>query len=170
MTRVSGLGNNYPIEFNASSVYQYAGDFTWLKASPHIQVRIRPPQISGAALGSAAAVPSTRPQNFTGGPNPNAAVADSGSGVADLLLGAASVTSGYAPPTSSHHYYIGFYAQDTWRVTRKLTLTYGLRMGYETGDVEDAEPVELSRPQIAFADRSRFRGFPTWWAAWESPG
>jgi hypothetical protein len=47
------------------------------------------------------------------------------------------VVSGYAPPTHSHHEYYGFYAQDTARVTTKLTLTYGLRASYETADVED---------------------------------
>src|SRR5262249_8015226 len=29
--------------------------------------------------------------------------------------------------------YIGFFAQDQWRVTPKLTLNYGLRWDYETG-------------------------------------
>ena len=136
MTRVSGLGNNYPIEFNASSVYQYAGDVTWLRAAHTFKfgydLRKYPVQ-----LWDPQQMYINATQNFTGGPNPNAAVADSGSGIADLLLGAAQVQSGYAPLTSSHHYYIGFYAQDTWRATRNLTLTYGLRMGYETGDVED---------------------------------
>jgi len=136
MTRESALGNNYPIEFNASSVYQYAGDLTWLKGTHTFKfgydLRKYPVQ-----LWDPQQLYINATQNFTGGPNPNAAVADSGDGIADLLLGAAQVQSGYAPPTSSHHYYLGFYAQDTWRATRNLTLTYGLRMGYETGDVED---------------------------------
>src|SRR5262245_8563691 len=80
------------------------------------------------------AINATR--NFTGGPNANAPVANSGSGIADLLLGAAGVTSGFSPETKSHHQYLGFYAQDTARVTSKLTVTFGLRINYETGDVE----------------------------------
>ncbi|MDX1984425.1 MAG: carboxypeptidase-like regulatory domain-containing protein [Bryobacteraceae bacterium] len=32
--------------------------------------------------------------------------------------------------------YYGWYAQDTWRVSRKLTLTYGLRMEFEQGPTE----------------------------------
>ena len=76
--------------------------------------------------------------NFTGGPNPSAAVADSGSGIADLLLGAARSTAAVTRrETRSHHYYIGFYAQDLARLTRRLTVTYGLRASYETGDVEN---------------------------------
>jgi hypothetical protein len=135
MTRESALGNNYPIEFNASSVWQYAGDLTWIKKTHTFKfgydLRLYPVQ-----LWDPQQLYINATQNFTGGPNPNAAVSDSGSGVADLLLGDAQVQSGYAPLTSSRHYYAGFYAQDAWRATRRLTLTYGLRMGYESGDVE----------------------------------
>ena len=136
MTRSSGLGNNYPYESNASSVWQYAGDVSWLKGIHTFKfgydLRMYPVQLWDPQQ---LAISAT--QNFTGGPNPNAAAAASGSGIADLLLGAASVTSGFAPATHSHHDYIGFYVQDTARVTPKLTLTFGLRLNYETGEVED---------------------------------
>ncbi len=136
LSRASGLGNNFPFEANASSVHQYAGDLSWLKRNHTFKfgydARLYPVQLYDPQQLAISAS-----QNFTGGPNPNATVANSGSGVADLLLGAATVTSGYAPATHSHHYYIGFYAQDTWRITPKLTATYGLRMNYESGDVED---------------------------------
>ena len=135
MTRTSGLGNNYPAEDNESSVWQYAGDVSWLKGVHTFKFgydfRVYPVQLFDPQQ---LAINAT--SNFTGGPNPNAAVSDSGSGIADLLLGAAGVTSGYVPETKSHHDYIGFYAQDTARVTPRLTLTYGLRVNYETGDVE----------------------------------
>lgn len=32
-----------------------------------------------------------------------------------------------------HHSYFGFFAQDQWRITPKLTLNYGLRWDFETG-------------------------------------
>jgi len=41
-----------------------------------------------------------------------AAVA-SGDGIAELLLGQATVSSGYQPQTNSAHNYYGLYAQDT---------------------------------------------------------
>ncbi|HEY6341237.1 MAG TPA: TonB-dependent receptor [Bryobacteraceae bacterium] len=56
-----------------------------------------------------------------------------GSGYASFLLGA--VNGGdFAPPADAHlgQHSIGVYAQDTWKVTRKLTLTYGLRYDYQT--------------------------------------
>ncbi len=135
LTRVSGLGPNYPIEFNASSVWQYAGDVTWIKGIHTFKfgydLRMYPVQLYDPQQ-----LEINATQNFTGGSNPTSALADSGSGVADLLLGAANVVSGYVNATHSHREYYGLYAQDTMRVTRKLTLTYGLRLNYETGDVE----------------------------------
>src|SRR5208337_1381336 len=47
------------------------------------------------------------------------------------------VSSGYEPVTRSRHYYYGAYAQDVWKLTPKLTVTYGLRYDYETGDIEN---------------------------------
>ncbi len=135
-SRISSLGPNYPIESNASSVWQYAGDLTWLKGIHSFKfgydLRVYPVQLYDPQQ---LAINAT--SNFTGGPNPSAAVSDSGSGIADLLLGAAGLSSGFVPKTNSHHDYLGFYAQDTARLTPKLTLTFGLRLNYETGDVEE---------------------------------
>ena len=35
-------------------------------------------------------------------------------------------------PRSHRQAAVGFYAQDTWKITRKLTLDYGLRYDYST--------------------------------------
>ncbi len=147
-TRISSLGNNYPFEANRSSVWQYDADLSWIKGIHTFKfgadlrrypVQLFDPQQMAISASS----------NFTGGSNPNAPVSDSGSGVADLLLGAASVQSGYVPQTNSAHNYFGFYVQDAARVTRKLTVTFGLRIQYEAGDVENKNQlnyVDLSSP------------------------
>src|SRR5678816_4747566 len=52
---------------------------------------------------------------------------------ASFLLGAVN-TVRIAPPNTIRlgKHQIGLFAQDTWKVTRKLTLDYGLRWDYST--------------------------------------
>jgi hypothetical protein len=56
-----------------------------------------------------------------------------GFGYASFLLGQVDNLN-INPPTQSKlgDHSLGFYAQDTWKVTRKLTLDYGLRYDYQT--------------------------------------
>src|SRR6185312_2849422 len=54
-------------------------------------------------------------------------------GYASFLLGlvdSASVNAVQDPQLRKHAW--GFYVQDTWKITRKLTLDYGLRYDYDT--------------------------------------
>jgi Carboxypeptidase regulatory-like domain len=73
----------------------------------------------------------------TGNPQENALGAQSpfatGFGYASFLLGQVNNLN-INPPTQSKlgDHSFGFYAQDTWKVTRKLTLDYGLRYDYQT--------------------------------------
>lgn len=56
-----------------------------------------------------------------------------GLGYASFLLGLTNSTS-VSLPTNPHlgNHSLGFYAQDTWKATRKLTLDYGLRWDFAT--------------------------------------
>jgi hypothetical protein len=61
------------------------------------------------------------------------AIAQAGSNYASFLLG--GVDSGTIGPTSDSRlgqHAIGLFAQDTWKVNRRLTLDYGLRWDFET--------------------------------------
>ena len=133
----SSLGNEFPFEANFSSVYQYAAAMTWVKGKHTIKFGLDwrryptqlwdPEQMSvsgGAGLTS----------GFTKGTT--TVLPDSGNGVAELLMGYGAVGSGYEPKTTSVHDYRAGFIQDTFKVTPRLTATYGLRYGYETGDVE----------------------------------
>jgi hypothetical protein len=73
---------------------------------------------------------------YTGGPNAKAAAANTGSGLADLLLGVASVSYQVNPHWKNRHPYYAAYFQDEWRVAKRLTLTLGVRYNLELPSVE----------------------------------
>jgi hypothetical protein len=58
----------------------------------------------------------------------------SGDPMADFLLGAIQNSEGQigAPIANMRNNYIALYVQDTWKITPKLTLNYGLRWEYES--------------------------------------
>jgi hypothetical protein len=136
ITRSSGLGPSSGLEADYGTLFEYAAALSQLHGKHSLKYgfdfRYFPLGLSIAPL-----VTVTAAGNFTGGPNPQAAAGASGSGIADLLLGAATVSSGYAPAYRSVHPYYAFYAQDEFRMTSKLTLTYGLRYNFEPGVIED---------------------------------
>src|ERR1700733_7669561 len=133
----SSLGNSYPFEANFSSVYQYAAATTWVKGRHTVKfgidlrrypTQLWDPEQMSVSGGSGFTVGYT--------PGTTTALTDSGNGVAELLMGLGSVSSGYEPETQSVHDYYAVYLQDEFRMTRRLLITYGLRYSYETGDVE----------------------------------
>lgn len=137
----STLGNYYPFERNYSSVYQYAAAMTWVKGKHTIKygidLRAYPTQLWDPEQMAIASGGSSPGSNFTDGFSSGTTVInDSGSGVADLLLGLATVSSGYEPETQSVHDYGAVFAQDSYRIAPRLVVTYGLRYNYEAGDVE----------------------------------
>jgi hypothetical protein len=74
----------------------------------------------------------------TAGPDPQQATPNTGNGFASFLLGVGSGNdqTGYNqfPATSKH--LLGWYLQDDWKVTRKLTLNLGLRYEVQTAPTE----------------------------------
>jgi hypothetical protein len=137
----SELGNFYPFERNYSSVYQYAAAMTWVKGKHTlkygIDLRSYPTQLWDPEQMSISSGGSSPGANFTDGFSSGTTVLnDSGNGVADLLLGLGTVSSGYEPETQSVHDYGAVFAQDEYRITPRLVVTYGLRYNYEAGDVE----------------------------------
>ena len=132
--QLSEIGNSEPFERNPASVWQYAANFTWLKGIHTLKfgtdLRRYPAQLWDPQLMTVA--PS---KSFTGGPNPSSPLGTSGDAVAELLLGQAVVTSGYAPKVNFSHQYYAAYAEDIAKLTRKLVVTFGLRYSYEASDV-----------------------------------
>jgi hypothetical protein len=127
------LGNSEPYERNPNSVYQYAASVTWVKGIHVVKfgtdLRLYRDQLYDPQL-----LTVNTSRSFTGGPTANAPGGTTGNAIAELLLGQATVTSGYAPQVNfGHQYYAGF-AEDSAKVTHNLTVTYGLRYSYEGAD------------------------------------
>jgi hypothetical protein len=74
-----------------------------------------------------------------------------GLGLADFLLGRVSTFTQGAPTVwSSRQTYLGVYAQDTWRVSPRLTMNYGVRW-------EPFFPLHLTDGAVYGFDINRFR-------------
>jgi hypothetical protein len=72
-------------------------------------------------------------RNFTQGPNPNAAAADRGNGIAGLLLGTGTGSVQILPGILTSNNYYAAYVQDDIRIGKRLTLNLGLRYDIENG-------------------------------------
>jgi hypothetical protein len=134
-TRISPMGPEGGLEADFGTTYEYAASLTELKGKHSLKYgfdfRYFP---SGMNIAQEVSVAAN--SNFTGGPNPQASVGDSGSGIADLLLGTGTVTSGFSPGFHYAHPYYALYFQDNYHITPKLSLTYGLRYDLELPDKE----------------------------------
>lgn len=72
-------------------------------------------------------------RTYTQGPDPNSTTLNGGNGLASLLLGipvAGTIT--ITRPLFLYQKYYGFYIQDDYRITNRLTLNLGLRYEYTT--------------------------------------
>ena len=103
------LGNSEPFERNPNSVYQYAASVSWVKGI-HVMkfgtdLRLYRDQLYDPQL-----LTVNTSKTFTGGPIANSPAGTTGNAVAELLLGQATVTSGYAPQVNFGHQYYAVYA------------------------------------------------------------
>jgi hypothetical protein len=74
---------------------------------------------------------------LTSGPVAQTASDSSGNDIASLLLGTGSSgSSPYNAQLALSQRSYGFYANDTWRITRRLTFTYGARYEYQSPRTE----------------------------------
>jgi len=68
---------------------------------------------------------------WTQGPNPAASSATAGLALASFLVGVGSGGVAPAPAMAQTTKYYGFFVQDSWKVTTRLTVNMGLRYDYE---------------------------------------
>ena len=87
-------------------------------------------QLNAQQTGDQATVFNFTP-NWTQGPNATASSATAGLGLATFLLGIPEGGVAPVPALAMTTKYAGFYVQDSWKLTPKFTLNWGLRYEYE---------------------------------------
>jgi hypothetical protein len=93
-------------------------------------------------------------RDFTAGPDPRTGAGNSGSGYASFLLGhgggnnrsAGKITHQIRPANANR--YMGFYAQDDFKITKKLTINLGFRWDFESGTTERYDQLTAIDPFI----------------------
>jgi hypothetical protein len=125
-------GNNANHE--TDNIYQYSGNLSWVRGAHTFNMgsefrRIQLQDFSGfsafGSLGFTGAYTSSDPTKAGASPS-----AVNGNAVADLLLGFPKTVTAPSPlvaPKNLRGTDMGFYFQDDWRVTPRLTLNLGMR-------------------------------------------
>ncbi|MGA8451075.1 MAG: TonB-dependent receptor [Candidatus Acidiferrales bacterium] len=99
--------------------------------------------------------------NFFFGSNFNGQPSETGNDFVDFLLGApSSYVQGQSYPSYGRNFYLGLYAQDSWRVKSNLTFNYGLRYDVSAPWKEKYNQIQTLIP----GEQSVvFPGSPTGW-------
>ncbi len=136
-----GSGVNNEARFKTTT-YQFSDDLTWIRGSHQMGFGMNAARWESLSL---AHVRSPGTFNFNGN-------ATGGSlGLADFMVGISSQFLQAAPNTlDMYQYYFALYGADSWRVSPKLTLNYGLRW-------EPFLPQQIPNGYIYNFDLDRFR-------------
>ncbi|MBO0861211.1 MAG: TonB-dependent receptor [Chloracidobacterium sp.] len=147
---VAGIGpDRASLQHDAESTYQFQGHFTWISGAHSVKSGLDYRFIAWNVLRPERPAGNfSFDRSFTQGPNPVTASTTAGDGVATLLLGAP--TGGnftYDPSLAASQKYYATYAQDDWKVARRLTLNLGLRWEYSTPWTDRFDQLSFFDPQ-----------------------
>ena len=141
-TGLSSIGSNGLTQGDRINSYELADSLSWTRGSHALkfgaevrQSRMFLDSDNGPRGSFGFAASYTAALNPTTG-NP---VTGTGNPVADFLLGYPTTMSGAVGTSQTHFrfYTTNLYAQDDWKITRSLTINYGLRYEYVTPPVAE---------------------------------
>jgi hypothetical protein len=138
---------------NQSNTYQYTDTLSWTKGRHTIKFG-----------GDIRHIQSVSPLGFNGADNYGtfdfSSALFTGNSFADFLLGipSASFYDTVRMDNNGRSIYYNFYGQDTWQVTPRLTLSYGLRYEYHpgyqdaSGNIGNFDPTVAKSGQVIYPD------------------
>jgi hypothetical protein len=116
------LGDAYETFHETANATRIAGKHTMKFGGNFGTNRLATPRYGGAGFGA------NFSPGFTQGPDPVVASPLAGTGFASFLLGTGGGQINSDGPGQNHLFrYYGFYFQDDWKITRRLTLNLGIR-------------------------------------------
>ena len=137
MSTTSSIGSNQgDPSTQENNAYTVGGDVTWVKGTHTLKAGTELRDYQWNSVQGSGILQFAFDANFTKGPSPTAAAAN-GYDLASFLLGTPASGTLYRHQNYAYStYYWAFYLQDTWKVTRKLVLNYGLRYDHELGTTD----------------------------------
>ena len=132
--------SEYPLAIFRRQNYSWADDLSWVKGSHNVQFGVSAERWRMDLISQSSSQPqvSFSPSNGTG------------LGLANFMIGDMyQFTQGNGTANYWRDTHIGFYAQDSFRVTKRLTLNYGLRW-------EPAYPWSSARPTTQYFKPSNY--------------
>jgi hypothetical protein len=139
-TGFAGIGSNGLTQGNRINSYELADSYSWIRGSHSFKfgAEVRQSRVfldsDNGPRGSFTFSPTWTAAVDPANGNP---VTNTGQPIADFLLGYPTNMSGAVGTSQTHFQYYtnNFYAQDDWKVTRSLSINYGLRYEYVTPPV-----------------------------------
>jgi hypothetical protein len=120
--------------------FKFGGDLRWLNSHPNFSLFPTGFDYYSSFSEAETSDPSFNAQNYYVPYVPNGWNAYGGSDIADLLLGLPEVVDIGLQLSDPHtkSWVLDFYAQDSWKITPRMTLNYGLRYEYQNPYTEES--------------------------------
>jgi len=145
----AAMGRGYDVKFYALD-YTFIENLTWIRGKHAMKfgVEIDRDRIDQLSLNNIQGS-FTFSNSMTSQPD-SPSYGSWGSSVASYLLGAVSSAGAFIPAeTGLRDFRIGLFAQDEWRATQKLTVSYGLRWDYNPTFSEVQNKMSSFEPNIS---------------------
>jgi hypothetical protein len=151
MSTTSSIGSNQSDpSTQENNAYTLGGDATWVKGTHTFKAGAEVRDYQWNSIQGTGVLQFNFDANYTKGPSPTAA-ATNGYDLASLLLGyPASGTLTQHKNYAYSTYYWSLFAQDNWKVTRKLVIDYGLRYDHEAGTTDRHNGISNFNPDLGY--------------------